>query len=82
MPTQSNMENSLPSQQTHWSSDRMTGYEKEHYKKALKEIYDAVKLRTQRLDTESGSDEDVQLDGTVYKQESFCSLPKSVLILN
>ena len=35
----------------------MTSHEKEHYKKALKEIYSAVKLRSQRLETDSSSDE-------------------------
>ena len=69
MSTQSNIENSSiiqpPSQQTRWSSETMTSNEKEHYKRALNEIYDAVKLRTQRLDTESGSDSDTHSEGTV-----------------
>ncbi len=67
MSTQSNIENSSiiprPSQQTRLSTETMTSYEKEHYKKALKEIYDTVKLRTQRLGTDSGSDRDVQSQG-------------------
>ena len=67
MSTKSNIENSSliqrSSQQTRWSSETMTSHEKEHYKRALKEIYDAVKLRTQRLETESGSDMDNETEG-------------------
>lgn len=67
MSTQSKMENSSinqpSSQQTRWSSETMTSHEKEHYKRALKEIYDAVKLRTQRLESESGSDRDSETEG-------------------
>ena len=66
---QSNVENSLvmqpSSQQTHWTNETMTKYEKEHYKKALKEIYDAVRLRTQSLDNET--------DGTSQSEGKKCN---------
>lgn len=80
MSTQSNIENSSiiqpPSQQTRWSSETMTSNEKEHYKRALNEIYDAVKLRAQRLDTESGSDSDTHSEEKQSSQNASSS-PKT-----
>ena len=70
MSTQSDIENSSInrplSQQTRWSSETMTSHEREHYKRALKEIYDAVKLRTQKLERESGSDRDSETEGISF----------------
>lgn len=43
---------------THQSCETMTSYEKEHYKKALDEVYNAVKSRAKQLNTDSGSDRD------------------------
>lgn len=81
MSTQSNIENSSmiqpPSQELYAFSERMTSREREHYEKALKEIYDAVKLRTRRLDTESASDRDADSEGidiTIFLQ-STCKNP-------
>ena len=81
MSTQSNVGSSSLtqplSQPTRWSSATMTSYEKEHYKRALKEIYDAVKLGTQRLDRESGSDEARQLEEERQSSQNDSFSPKS-----
>lgn len=47
-----------PSNYTPWSSETLTSQEKKHYKKALKEIYETVKMRTQTLGTGTGISEE------------------------